>query len=112
MTKTKNGMWNKTSVGLMAGSALAGFSFWVDLLVILTLAAYEYKASPFVMAFISATLIVPRMLVGPAVGRWLDRTRLAPTLMGALEPPRDLRRLQHLREWSHEQSQEVFPRSA
>src|SRR3546814_10282010 len=28
------------------------------------------------------------------------------------EPPRDLRRLQLLREWSHEQDKHVFPRGA
>ena len=28
---------------------------------------------------------------------------------GQREPPRDLRRLQHSREWSHEQVEQVFP---
>ena len=36
--------------------------------------------------------------------------RFAPYIGGlATEPPRDLRRLQLLREWSHEQVQKVFP---
>ncbi len=30
-------------------------------------------------------------------------------LLTGVEPPRDLRRLQLLREWSHEQVEQVFP---
>jgi len=77
-------MWNRASLGLILGSALAGFSFWIDFLAILTLAAYEYKASPFVMASISAILLIPSMLAGPAIGRWLDRAHPAPILLCAL----------------------------
>jgi MFS family permease len=77
-------MWNKTSLGLVLGTAFAGFSFWVDFLAILTLSAYEYKASPFAMAVVSAMLLIPGMLAGRAVGRWLDRVNPAPILLVAL----------------------------
>ncbi|KVE30554.1 hypothetical protein WS67_02835, partial [Burkholderia singularis] len=77
-------MWNKTSLGLVLGTAFAGFSFWVDFLAILTLSAYEYKASPFAMAVVSAMLVVPGMLAGRVVGRWLDRANPAPILLIAL----------------------------
>ncbi|MED5621285.1 MFS transporter [Ideonella sp. BN130291] len=77
-------MWNRTSLGLMAGSALAGFSFWIDFLAILTLAAYEYRATAVEMAGISALLLVPGMLIGPLVGRGVDRARPAPILLVTL----------------------------
>ena len=49
-------MWQRSTVGLMAGSILAGFGGWIDFLAILTLAAYEYRADAFLMALISAAL--------------------------------------------------------
>ena len=76
--------WNRATLGLIAGSTLAGAGAWIDLLAILTLAAYEYRANAFLMAFISALFLVPSMLLAPRVGRWIDRTRPEPVLLASL----------------------------
>ncbi|MEN3110967.1 MFS transporter [Uliginosibacterium paludis] len=77
-------MWNRTTRGLMLGTALAGFGGWIDFLAILTLAAYVYQASASLMALISAIFVLPSMLLGPRIGRWLDRSRPLPILLAAL----------------------------
>jgi len=70
---TADRMWTRRTIGLISGSTLAGFGGWIDLLAILTLAAYEYHAGAFVMAFISASFLVPGMLLAPKIGKWIDR---------------------------------------
>jgi MFS family permease len=77
-------MWNRTSVGLIAGSALAGFGAWVDFLAILTLASYEYHANAYLMALISALLLVPGMLLARRAGRLIDRSNPWPILLTSL----------------------------
>lgn len=77
-------MWNRTTRGLMLGTALAGFGGWIDFLAILTLSAYVYQASASLMALISAIFVLPSMLLGPRIGRWLDRSRPLPILLAAL----------------------------
>lgn len=77
-------MWNRATLGLIAGSTLAGFGAWIDFLAILTLAAYEYKANAFLMALISALFLVPGMSLAPRVGRWIDRSKPEPIMLGSL----------------------------
>lgn len=77
-------MWNRATLGLIAGSTLAGFGAWIDFLAILTLAAYEYKANAFLMALISALFLVPGMILAPRVGRWIDRSKPEPIMLGSL----------------------------
>ncbi len=66
-------LWNTTTIGLLLSSTLAGFGAWIDFLVILTLAAFHYQADGFVMALVSALFLLPGLLLGPRLGRWLDR---------------------------------------
>lgn len=77
-------MWQRSTVGLMAGSILAGFGGWIDFLAILTLAAYEYRADAFLMALISAAFLVPGIVLAPRVGRWIDRGRADAILLSSL----------------------------
>lgn len=64
--------WTRRTVALIAANTLAGFGAWIDFLVILAMAAYAYGADGFVMALVSALFLVPSLLLGPKLGRWLD----------------------------------------
>jgi MFS family permease len=77
-------VWNRATLGLVAGSTLAGAGAWIDFLAILTLAAYEHGANAFLMAFISALFLLPSMVLAPRVGRWIDRTKPEAILTGSL----------------------------
>jgi MFS family permease len=86
------------TASLLAASTLAGFGAWIDFLVILAMAAYAYHADGFVMALVSALFLVPSMLLGPWLGRRIDRgdpgrvlvaglaLRAAATALLALQP--------------------------
>ena len=66
-------LWNARNTGLLVANTLADFGFWIDFLVILAMAAYTYQANGVMMAIVSALFLVPSMLLGARVGRWLDR---------------------------------------
>jgi MFS family permease len=66
-------LWNAKTTGLLGACALADFSFWIDFLVILAMAAYAYQANGFTMALVSALFLVPGMLLSTRAGRWVDR---------------------------------------
>ena len=83
-TTSSTGLWNRRTLALLASSSLAGFGGWIDFLAILTLAAYAYQANAFVMALVSALFLVPAMLLGPRVGRWLDRSSPGALILAAL----------------------------
>jgi len=63
---------------------------------------YAY-VMPYVGFYIASVVAVPLLLFNGGERRWLW------LLLYTLESPRVLRRLHFLREWSHEQEQQVFP---
>lgn len=77
-------IWNARTLGLLTASTLAGFGAWIDFLVILAMAAYAYQANGFVMALVSALFLVPAMVLGPRLGRWLDRSDPGRAVLGGL----------------------------
>jgi MFS transporter, DHA1 family, staphyloferrin B biosynthesis exporter len=58
---------------LLAGDGLSAFGTWIDFLAILTLAAYQFKVTPYQMAVVSAAGLLPGMLAAPLIGRLCDR---------------------------------------
>ncbi|WP_397535699.1 MFS transporter [Roseateles sp.] len=58
---------------LLLADGLAMFGNWIDFLAILMLAAYQQQVSASFMALLSATLVLPGMLVSPWLGRCCDR---------------------------------------
>lgn len=77
-------LWNKRSASLLAGSSLQAIGAWIDFLAILTLAAYEYKASPYLMAGISALLLGPAVLLSSRAGRLVDGPHTGRVLIACL----------------------------
>lgn len=63
----------KTYTALAFAAFLSGFGAWIDFLAILTLASYEFSATPTQMAWISTLMLLPSIMLSPKVGRWIDR---------------------------------------
>lgn len=58
---------------LLIGDGLSAFGTWVDFIAILSLAAYQYRVSSIEMAFVSAAMLLPGILLAPLIGRLCDR---------------------------------------
>lgn len=58
---------------LLAGDGLSACGSWIDFLVILTLAAYQFNVSPWQMALISTAGLLPGILLAPLIGKACDR---------------------------------------
>jgi MFS family permease len=69
---------------LLLADGLAMFGNWIDFLAILLLAAYQQQVSASFMALLSATLVLPGMLVSPWLGRCCDRGWAGPGLLASL----------------------------
>lgn len=69
---------------LLLADGLAMFGNWIDFLAILMLAAYQQQLSASFMALLSATLVLPGMLVSPWLGRCCDRGWAGPGLLASL----------------------------
>ncbi len=69
---------------LLLADGLAMFGNWIDFLAILMLAAYQPQVSASFMALLSATLVLPGMLVSPWLGRFCDRGWAGPGLLASL----------------------------
>lgn len=58
---------------LLAIQALAGFSQWLDIFLIFSVAAFLWQATPTQMAFIASCFGLPGLFLGPFIGAMLDR---------------------------------------
>jgi hypothetical protein len=64
---------NRRFIAFIAGSFLASFGGWVNFLTILSIVTWRFKATPFDLVLLSATLLLPSVLLRRVIERVASR---------------------------------------
>lgn len=64
--------WPSRKNQILVGDSLSTFGAWLDMIAILTIAAYTFSVSPYQMALISAAGLLPGILLSKYIGKLFD----------------------------------------